>query len=254
MRINIKLDVDFEDALFDLLSKDRWQTNGAFAKLNGFSDSQLSYTDFIDNFIDHNVVADASIDSNANVGHKDIVSLMNEMKKPHSKLLSFNKIFYEIKKKYGLKTAREWLKAEWYGDFYMHDAFNTSFVSYCFAYDLEKVVNEGLFFMHPTARSTDNWEEYPVTTEEEKKYSNSRPPKHLTTYTDFVAEFTSWCCNRSSGAVGLPSFLVYSYYFWKKDVEDGFYQKSPEYYRDQEFQRIIYKLNQPYLREGIQSA
>lgn len=49
-------------------------------------------------------------------------------------------------------------------------------------------------------------------------------------------------------ACGLPSFLIYSYYFWKKDVASNYYIKSPEYYRDQEFQRIIYKLNQPYLR------
>ena len=54
--------------------------------------------------------------------------------------------------------------------------------------------------------------------------------------------------------MGLPSFLVYSYYFWKKDCEEGYFVKSPEYYRDQEFQRIIYKLNQPYVRSGIQSA
>ena len=74
------------------------------------------------------------------------------------------------------------------------------------------------------------------------------------TYTDFVAEFISWCCNRTSGAVGVPSFLIYSYYFWKKDVESGYASKDPEYYRDQEFQRIIYKLNQPFLRSGIQSA
>ena len=250
MFINIKLDIDFEDTLVDLVRRDKGHTNGKFARLNGFSDDQLSYTDFIDNFIDKNVVADASIDANANIGHKDIVSLMNEMRKPHSKLLSFNKIFYELKKKYGLKVARQWLKAEWYGDFYMHDAFNTSFVSYCFAYDIEKVVNEGLFFMHPTTFNKDEWS---VETEYDK-YEVARPPKHLTTYTDFIAEFTSWCCNRTSGAVGLPSYLIYSYYFWKKDVKDGFYQKSPEYYRDQEFQRIIYKLNQPYLREGIQSA
>lgn len=48
--------------------------------------------------------------------------------------------------------------------------------------------------------------------------------------------------------MGLPSFLVYSFYFWKKDVENGYYIKTPEYYREQEHQRIIYKLNQPYLR------
>jgi hypothetical protein len=37
-----------------------------------FADGQLSYTDFIDNFVDTETVADASVDGNANVGQKDI--------------------------------------------------------------------------------------------------------------------------------------------------------------------------------------
>lgn len=178
-------------------------------------------------------MADASIDGNANVGHKDIVSLENEMSKPHSKLLGFNKIFYEINKKYGYQTAVDWLTNEWDGHFYLHDAYNSTYKPYCFAYDIEELVNRGLYFIESF---------------------NAQPPKHLVTYTDFVAEFISWCCNRTSGAVGTPSFLVYSYYFWRKDVESGYCQHNPEYYRDQEFQRIIYKLNQPFLRGGIQSA
>ena len=221
--INIKLDKDFTNHLEYLIS-----TYGVdLAKLNGFADEQLNYTDFIDNFIDKQTVADASIDGNANVGTKDICSLVTEMNKPHSKLLAFNKIFYEIKKKYGLKRAKQWLNAEYTGFYYLHDAASTTFVPYCFAYDIEELVNKGLYFI-------DNF--------------NAQPPKHLTTFTDFVGEFVSWVSNRSSGACGLPSFLVYSYYFWKKDVEEGYYVKSPEYYRDQEFQRIVYKLNQPYLR------
>ncbi len=103
----------------------------------------------------------------------------------------------------------------------------------CFAYDLERLVKEGLYFI---------------------SNFNCQPPKHLCTYTDFVSEFVSWTCNRSSGAVGLPSFLIYSYYFWKKDVAEGYYLKSPEAYRDQSFQEIIYRLNQPFLRSGVQSA
>ena len=201
--------------------------------LNGFGDPQLDYTDFIDNFVDKQTVADASIDGNSNVGHKDIVTLINEMSKPHSKLLAFNKIFYEMNKKYGFKTARDWLTAEWDGHFYLHDAYSSSEVSYCYAYDLDRLAKEGLYFI-------DSF--------------NSQPPKHLTTYTDFVGEFVSWNCNRTSGAVGLPSFLVYSYYFWKKDIKNGYYTKDPETYRDQCFQEIVYKLNQPYLRGGIQSA
>lgn len=229
MNIGIKLNRNFVIAY----NKMRKKYGEELAKLNGFSDEQLSYTDFIDNFVDKNTVADASIDGNANVGHKDIVSLENEMSKPHSKLLAFNKIYYELDKKYGRKTAEEWLEGEWVGEFYLHDAYNSTFKSYCFAYDLEELVNKGLFFI-------DGF--------------NAQPPKHLNTYTDFVGEFVSYTCNRSSGAVGLPSFLIYSYYFWQKDIENGYYMKSPEYYRDQNFQEIIYKLNQPYLRSGSQSS
>ena len=105
--INIRLNKNFTTQFNNMLS-----TYGAeFAQLNGFGDSQLSYTDFIQNFIDSNNVADASVDGNANVGHKDIVSLINEMPKPHQKMLSFNKIYYEINKKYGFKTANDWLEA-----------------------------------------------------------------------------------------------------------------------------------------------
>ena len=90
--INIKLDKDFTYHLEYLISK----YGVALARLNGFSDEQLNYTDFIDNFVDKQTVADASIDGNANVGTKDICSLSTEMNKPHSKLLAFNKIFYEL--------------------------------------------------------------------------------------------------------------------------------------------------------------
>lgn len=229
MNCKIKLDKDFEE-YFNYLTI---RFGDDLAELNGLSSKQLNYTEFIDNFVDKEVVADASIDGNANVGHKDIVSLENEMSKPHSKLLGFNKIFYEIKKKYGVQTAKDWLMNEWNGRFYLHDAYNTTYKPYCFAYDIEDLVNKGLYFI-------ENF--------------NHQPPKHLVTYTDFVAEFISWNCNRTSGAVGIPAFLVYSYYFWRKDVETGFCQRDAEYYRDQEFQRIIYKLNQPFLRGGIQSA
>ena len=228
MDINIKLDKDFSNQ-FDRLIKEYGED---LARLNGFGEKQLDYTEFIDNFIDSKVVADASIDGNANVGHQDIVTLENEMSKPHSKLLAFNKIFYELKKKYGFQTAKQWLEDEWVGKFYLHDSNSSSFRSYCFAYDLTKLAKEGLFFI---------------------KNFNNLPPKHLNTFTDFVGEYVSWACNRSSGAVGLPNFLVYSFYFWKKDCESG-YTSNPEQLRDQEFQRIIFKLNQPFLRQGIQSA
>lgn len=230
MDISIKLDRNFVTAFNKMLND--YGTD--MAKINGFSDQQLSYTDFIDNFIDTDTVADSSIDGNSNVGRKDIVTLINEMPKPHQKLLAFNKIYYELNKKYGFKTANEFIRNEWDGHLYLHDSNTSSFVSYCFAYDLKDLAEKGLYFIG------ENF--------------NPEPPKHLGTFVDFVKEFVSWNCNRTSGAVGLPNLIVYLYYFWKKDVEDGYYTKTPEIYAKQQIQRLIYSLNQPFLRSGIQSA
>ena len=198
-----------------------------FAKLNGLHNTNLNFNDFITKFVETETVADATIDGNANSSSHDIRTLMSDMTKPHTKLLAFNKIFYETTKKYGLQTAEKWLTEEWTGAFYLHDASTSTFLPYCFAYDLDLLVENGLFFIN--------------------KFKTS-PPRHLTTFNDHVLEFVSWNANRTSGAVGLPSYLVYSYYFWKHDVEQGIYLKDPEYYRRQCFQKFIYDLNQPYLR------
>lgn len=49
-------------------------------------------------------------------------------------------------------------------------------------------------------------------------------------------------------AVGLPNVIIWAWYFWKKDVENGYYMKDPDYYARQQFQKFIYRLNQPFLR------
>ena len=227
--INIKLNKNFTTQY----NKMQNEYGTEFANLNGFGDEQLSYTDFIDNFVDAEAVADASVDGSANVSNKDMRTLMNEMPKPHRKLLAFNKIYYELNKKYGFKTANDWLRAEWTKALYMHDGDTSTFVHYCFAYDLKDLAEKGLFFLN-----TFNYE----------------PPKHLETFIDFVKEYISFVSNRSSGACGLPNLVPYMYYFWKKDVEDGYYVRNPEYYARQQIQRFIYAVNQPYVRDGIQSA
>ena len=232
MNINIKLNKNFTTQYNKL--QEEFGTD--IAKINGFDDGQLSYTDFIDNFVDQSTVADASIDGNSNVSHKDIVTLEKEMPKPHEKLLAFNKIYYEIQKKYGFQTANEWLRAEWIGQLYMHDANTTSFKSYCFAYDLKDLAEKGLYFIEGR---------------------NAKPAKHLITFVDFVKEFISFACNRTSGAVGLPNLLPYMFYFWKKDVDNhylGINESNAKDYAKQNFQRFIYAVNQPFLRDSSQSA
>lgn len=222
MNIPLKVSKDFERALAAI--SDRYGED--FEYINGFHETQLNFSDFINGFVDKNV-ADVTIDSNANASNKDIRSLMSEKGKSEDKLFSFNKIFYELKKKYGLATAREWLEAEYSGAFYLHDAHTATYMPYCYAYDLTRLAKEGLFFL--------------------RNYNNE-PPKHLTTFIDDVIEFISFMSNRSSGAVGIPNILIWTYYFWKKDCEEGFVIKNPDYYIRQNFQKLIYRLNQPFMR------
>lgn len=222
MDIELKFNKDFERALEALREK----YGEDFEILNGIHNSQMNFSDFIDAFVDKNV-ADVTIDANANASSKDIASFRTEKGKSIDKVIAANKIFHEIKKKYGLKTAKEWLETEYTGGFYLHDFPSTTYVPYCYAYDLSRLATEGLFFL--------------------KNY-NSQPPKHLTTFIDDVIEFISFMSNRSSGAVGIPNILVWTYYFWKKDCESGFIINNPDYYIRQSFQKLIYRLNQPFMR------
>jgi len=221
MKIDINLDNDFEKQVNKLKEK----YGEEMTRINGFSDEQLDYTCFIDNFVDSETVSQATIDESANIstGTKDVRNLLDEMSKPHSKLLSLNKIYYEIKKAYGKKIANKWLEDEWSGAIYTHDAPSASFYSYCYAYELKGLAEKGLYFLPK---------------------SNTEPPKHLTTFIAHLREFIVWVSNRTAGACALPSFFIYTWYFWNKDVKSGYYLVDPEYYRKQMFQQFIFEVNQ----------
>ena len=223
MDIQLKLSKDFERFLEELKQK----YGEDFEYINGLHPSQLDFSEFIDNFVDKDTLADASIDPNANANTKDIRSFMTEKGKSEDKLFGLNKIFMEIKKMWGLRTAKQWLEQEFSRGFYLNDSTTASYFPYCWANDFTRLATEGLFFL--------------------KNYNN-QPPKHLTTYFDDVIEFVSFLSNRQSGAVGMPNVLIWAWYFWKKDVEGGYYMKDPEYYLRQQFQKFIFRLNQPFLR------
>lgn len=224
MNIQVSVSKDFERCLDAL----RVEFGEDFEFLNGLHETQLDPNRFEKDFRSKNKnVADSTIDSNANVGAKDTRSLSNEKTKSQDKLESLAAIFDEMKAMFGLDVAREWLRGEYTGESYLHDAFSAKDIPYCFAYDLTRLAEEGLFFL--------------------KNYNN-QPPNHLTTFLDDVIEYISYMSNRSSGAVGIPNILIWTYYFWKKDVENKYYLISPEYYAKQMFQKLIYRLNQPFMR------
>lgn len=223
MEIQLKLSKDFERCLEEL----KKEFGEDFEYINGIHPSQLDFSEFIENFVDRDTLADSSIDPNANANHKDIRSFMSEKDKSEDKLFGLNKIFLEIKKMWGLRTAKQWLRQEFSRGFYLNDSTTASYFPYCWANDFTRLATEGLFFL-------DGY--------------NNQAPKHLTTYFDDVIEFVSFLSNRQSGAVGMPNILIWAWYFWKIDCEQGYYMKNPDYYLRQQYQKFIYRLNQPFLR------
>lgn len=230
LKFNLKFNKNFQTTFNRLVE----QYGEEFELLNGFHETQLNYTDFIDNFTQDNL-AEVTIDPSANSFNKDVCSLNAEKGKSHDKLIVFNKIFYEIQKKFGIKRARQWLESEWNGALYLNNASSASYKPYCFSYSLDRLAEEGLFFL-------DNY--------------NAKPAQHLDTFNSDVVEFVSWTSNRTSGACGLGDYLYWNFYFWRKDKAEGkFWEKkngefidTSDKERRQTFQQFIYRLNQPFLR------
>ena len=201
-------------------------------EIEGMSPSQLDTCKFFKNFMETDVVADATIDDNANVASKNIVTMLNEANKPFLKLLSRNKLYIELREEFGVDVANEFLESAVNGEIYEHDSTLSSYCSYCFSFSLKPIVEKGLYFI------------------EEMK---AKPAQHWDTFNHHVLEFVSYATNQTAGATGLADYLIYAYYYYKKDTENMTKEETDKY-RNQKFQEVIFNLNQPYLKSGIQSA
>ncbi|ABR30471.1 ribonucleoside-triphosphate reductase [Thermosipho melanesiensis] len=187
--------------------------------------SHLDIDKFNKTFFQSKLVGDVSIDSNANVRSKHIGTYFTEIYKPFTKLNSLYVIWKEMKKYFGIDIANKFLEYQINGAIYLHDAHHAAFMPYCFAYTLQPIVEKGLPFID-TIQST--------------------PAKHLSTFIQHVIQFVMFASNQSSGAVGLPDFFVWMWYYIKKDLEDGVIPKDKlNWYIEQHFQILTYSFNQP---------
>ena len=77
MDLKLKLYKPFVAKLNELKAK----YGEEFEKINGFHNSNLNFGDFIDNFVETNTLADATIDSNSNSSLKNVSAMIKEMTK-----------------------------------------------------------------------------------------------------------------------------------------------------------------------------
>ncbi len=223
MNLHISLDKDFEK-LFKELNK----THKEFVDLEGLSPDKLDLTRFLKAFIKSSNTANASIDDNSNVNSQHMPTLLDESRKPFLKLVSFNKIFIEMKETYGLPVARDFFTKHILGEIYLNDSATSSYKPYCFAFSLKQIAERGLFFI---------------------KEMSANAPKHLDTFNSHYLEFVAYASNMIDGACGSPDYLLWSYYFYMQDLKSGYIREEDSAKkRDQEFQKVVYSLNQPWLK------
>ena len=227
-RIEITLDEDYKTQ-FQRLKK---KYGEEMFEIEGLDKESLNITNFFKRFMNSDNVANASIDDNSNVTDKNISIMLSESRKPYNKLLSHNKIYIELKENFGKETADKWLELQINGALYSHDSHESTLKPYCFAFSLKPIVEKGLFFIDTM---------------------KAKPAQHLDTFNHHVLEFVSYATNMQSGAVGIPDYLIYAYYYWQNDVKTN-YVLDAEVYKKQKWQEILFNLNQPYLKGGEQSA
>ncbi|MFA7689213.1 MAG: anaerobic ribonucleoside-triphosphate reductase [Bacilli bacterium] len=146
-------------------------------EIEGMSPLQLDTCKFFKNFMETDVVADATIDDNANVTSKNIITMLNEANKPFLKLLSRNKLYIELREEFGIDVANEFLESAINGEIYEHDSILSSYQPYCFSFSLKPIVEKGLYFI------------------EEMK---ANPAQHWDTFNHHVLEFVSYATNQTA--------------------------------------------------------
>lgn len=206
----------------------------AMMKLEGIDNDRLMPMNTFKHISESDNIANASVDSSANVSSKTIGVIQSESVKPLWKIFSHNKIYSELNEKYGKQVADEWFENQVNGALYLHDSTSASFLPYCYSFSLKKVHEKGLFFINEM---------------------KGHPAKHLSTWVNHVCEFIGYSANQLSGAVAIPDVLLYMYKYWLDDIASGHVEKErAEEYKNQQFQAFIYRINQPITRDGVQSA
>ncbi|AIY86110.1 MULTISPECIES: anaerobic ribonucleoside-triphosphate reductase [unclassified Thermotoga] len=219
MKVQYSFEREFEELMSDLLSKYGYE----MFQMDGLGD-QLDVVKFTEDFVRRGII-ESTIDANANVRVTNISTYFIEISKPHTYLYSLYRIWQKMKEMFGKEIADEFVEAQINGAVYLHDRHHAALMPYCFAYTLQPIVEKGLPFI---------------------KTIKSEPAKHLSTFIQHVIQFVMFASNQSSGAVGLPDFFVWMWYFVKKDLEEGIIPRDKlDWYIEQHFQILTYSLNQP---------
>lgn len=222
----------FDNRFITLIDNCRKKYSEQMIQLTGIGENSLDINRYSNDFFSQDSIADTTVDKNANVSSLPTITTWNaEFSKPLLRLNALYSLWRNAEKKHGIKRANKLVELEIRGSYRIHDLHGWNF-SYCYAYSLSTLVNEGI-----------------------KQYKKIKigPVKHFESFCNLVVQFTCIAANNTVGACGYPDLLVYSEYFIRKDYGDDWYD-YPEKVAEikQVFQSLIYSFNFSF-RAGIQS-
>lgn len=187
MYIKLSYDQEFDDLYMYLRSKYPQE----LFDLDGIG-KQLDMHQFAKEFYGiSGAAADVSIDANANVVGRDVITYTFEMPKAFHKLNSYYLLWRGLRKAYGLDYANKTIEKQLTGDIYINDAWDIG-RPYCFNFSTYDIALHGL----PMGDRVK-----PV------------PPKSLYSFVRQVEQFTVYAANSTLGATGLADlFIVMAWY------------------------------------------
>lgn len=212
----------FDHHFVSLLEKLEKKYGAEMFELEGIDRKNLDIAKFTNKFLETKVMADASVDANANVDDTSILSWDYEMPKPLMKLNGLYFLWKDALKKHGIKRANKMIELEIAGGIRIHDLHGW-LKPYCWGTSLSTIVNEGMPWV---------------------KRIKIGPVKHFYSFINNAFQLICTLSTQCVGAVAVPDFLIYAEYFIRKDFGDKWYENenSVEFIR-QAFQHFIYSVN-----------
>lgn len=185
---------------------------------------------FIENFIAAKNPATASeVDSNANVTNKTLAVLEAELFKPEFIKVNRAMVKERIRRDFGSVLAEQYERDIEEHLIYIHD--ETSLRPYCASISLYPFLLEGTKNLGGT----------------------SKAPKNLQSFCGSFINLVYQVASDFAGAVATVEFLMYFDYFARKQYGDNYLATHAKEVR-QEFQGVVYAMNQPAAARGSQSV
>jgi len=172
-------------------------------KVHGIAPSDLDIVKFSKGFYNKSAssVADVSVDANANIKEKTINQYVNESNKGKMKLNSLYLMYKWVKKIYNKKSAELALERVISGEIFISDLTNFQ-NSYCFAFSLDILVNDGLTFYKTTLPPS--------------------PPKRSDSFINLTVQAIAYISDQILGAIALPDFFVQLDRFYRQEFGEDY--------------------------------